>query len=187
MNKKTLKAYLQESEKRIKTYGKMISESEKSFRDLNSENMQGTLIQIEDFLDSNHLYAFENWMDGVIYDGPNVKRYWVDITLKYPYESMPDPRGGMRLYNLGSKLTFKEEIEFVPIKVESPDDLDPLTRKPKEEERKVWLVNIRIPRKFIEDAIEDEPELQAPQTQKPEESPNESETSEEENVPEEEL
>lgn len=162
MEKQKLEFLLTESEKRIKKYDKMISESEKSFRDLNSENMQAVLIQIEDFLDSNHLYAFENWIDGVVYDGPNVKRYWIDITLKYPYESMPNPRGGMRLQNLGAEITFKEDHEYVPIKVQSPDDLDPLTRKPKEEKRKIWLVNIRIPRKFIQDAIEDEPKPEQP-------------------------
>lgn len=156
MDTKTIKDYLTESEKRTKIYTKLINEAEKNFRELNSLNMQGTLIQFEDFFDSNHLYSFKNWINGVIWDGPNVSRYWVDIALKYLYNGMPDPRGAIRIINLGGKVYYKLTTEYVPIKVQGPEDLDPITRKPKEEERKIWLVLIRIPRRFIEDAIEDD-------------------------------
>ena len=157
---KNFKKLIKESKKRSEKYQAFISESEKTFRDLNADNMQAVLIQFEDFLDSNHLYAYDNWFDGVVYDGPNIQRYWVDVTLKYPHKSMPDPKGGIRLYNLGATVSYKQSTEYVPIKVENPDDLDPLTGKPKEEKRSIWLVNIRLPRKFIENAIDDEQEQQ---------------------------
>lgn len=130
--------------------------SEKSFRELDSGNMQAALIQFEDYLDNNHLYAFKNWINGIVWDGPNITRYWVDVTLKYPYDLMPEPRGGLRLTQMGAKITFTLSTERVPKKVEHPDDLDPSSRKPKEETKEIWLVNIRVPRRAIQDVEEDE-------------------------------
>lgn len=160
MDKKRLRALLIESKNRSKTYNTKILEVEKSFRELDSGNNQATLIQFEDYLDNNHLYAFKNWIEGVVWDGPNVRRYWIDVTLKYPRVIMPDPRGAMRLVNSGAIITFKEDTEIVSVKPEKNDDLDPMTRKPKEKEEEIWLITIQVPRRFIEDAIEDYEELE---------------------------
>lgn len=174
MSIQILEEQVRSTERRIKTYKKLINEAEKSFRQLNAQNMQGTLIQFEDFLDSSHLYAFRNWIDGVIWDGPNVKRYWVTVILKYPYDKMPEPKGGMRLVNMGAYISYKLSTEKVPLKVEGPDDLDPITRKPKEEEKDIWLIEICVPRRFIQDAIDDEEDLEPePQVQEPEEKAEE--------------
>lgn len=177
---------LELSTNRLKKYHSAIKESEKSFRELNSTNMQGTLIQIEDYLDNNHLYAFENWIDGIVWDGPVVKRYWIEITLKYPYDKMPDPKGAARLVNTGATITYKESIEYISIPVEKPDDLDPATRKPKEEQQDIWLITISVPRRFIEDAIDEYEELDpaAAETEEPPESEEEMPEGEEE-MPEE--
>lgn len=148
-------------------------EAEKSFRELNALNMQGTLIQVEDYLDNNHIYAFENWIDGIVWDGPNVRRYWIDFTLKYPYKKMPDPRGAMRLVNTGAKVTYKEDTETISVTPKNADDLDPLTNKPKEKELAIWLVTILVPRRFIEDAIDDYPELEPSKAEAPEEDAKE--------------
>ena len=176
--KKNLKALLKESNGRINVYKKAILEAEKSFRELNSDNMQGTLIQIEDYLDSNQIYAFENWFDGVVWDGPNIKRYWVTVTLKYPYNKMPNPQAALRLVNTGAKVTFKESDDYVAVKVEKPDDLDPTTRKPKEKKERIWLVTLQIPRRFIEGAVDDDVEVPTEQPNALE--PNKEEPKEEE-------
>jgi len=176
MSTQVLEEHVRETERRIKTYKKLINEAEKSFRQLNAQNMQGTLIQFEDFLDSSHLYAFKNWIDGAVWDGPNVKRYWVSVTLKYPYEQMPEPIGGMRLVNMGAHITYTLSSEKIPMKVIGPEDLDPITRKPKEEERDIWLIEICVPRRFIQDAIDDEMELEPEQqAEEPKEEPEEGE------------
>ncbi len=180
MNKKSASALLEDSDDRLMKYRTTITETEKSFRELNSENMQGTLIQIEDYFDNNHLYAFANWIDGVVWDGPIVKRYWISITLKYDYENMPDPQGALRLVSSGATVTFKESVEYVSIKVEQPDDLDPMTRKPKEEEKDIWLITIKVPRRFIEAAIEDYKEMEPGAEQDQEATPEEEAATEEE-------
>lgn len=180
MSTQMLEEHVRSTERRIKTYKKLINEAEKSFRQLNAQNMQGTLIQFEDFLDSSHLYAFRNWIDGVIWDGPNVKRYWVTVILKYPYDKMPEPKGGMRLVNMGAYISYKLSTETVPKKVDGPDDLDPITRKPKEEERDIWLIEICVPRRFIQDAIDDEEEMEPEQPETGEDEIEEPEEGEEE-------
>lgn len=171
MSIQVLEEQIRSTERRIKTYKKLVNEAEKSFRQLNAQNMQGTLIQFEDFLDSSHLYAFQNWIDGIVWDGPNVKRYWVSVTLKYPYDKMPDPKGGMRLVNMGAYISYKQSIEKVPTEVSGPEDLDPISRKPKEEEKDIWLIQICVPRRFIQDAIEDEMDDKEVAPEEPEETP----------------
>ena len=156
MRKSELYNYLVESSKRIRVYDSILSESERTFRELNSRNMQATLIQIEDFFDSNNLYAFNNWFEGLVWDGPNVDRYWIELTLQYPFELMPEPRAMLRFGEMGVTYDFEQTTVKVPIKVKNPNDLDPMTRKPKEEEKKRWLVTLRIPRHLIEDPMPDE-------------------------------
>lgn len=185
MSKNQVASLLENSGTRLKKYQIAITEAEKSFRELDSKNMQGTLIQIEDYLDSNHLYSFANWIEGIVWDGPIVKRYWISITLKYPYKKMPDPQGALRLVNSGATVTFKESVEYVPIEVKQPDDLDPATRKPKEEKIDIWLITIRVPRRFIEAAIDDYEEMEPGAKQQEEQQTEEAETEEE--APEEEF
>ena len=42
------------------------------------------LLEIERVLDESHLYAYENWKEGCVVKGPEVKRHWVNIVLQYP-------------------------------------------------------------------------------------------------------
>lgn len=116
-----------------------------------TDNLLDVMLQVEDYLDSLDLYVFANWIDGTLVDGPYVERYWVKFTLKYPYKDMPDPQGGLRLLKYGSKVTFEKATEKKAIEFTGPEDLDPQTRKPKLKKEKIWLVNIRIPRRFIEE------------------------------------
>lgn len=158
MKKSELYTHLIESKNRIDAYNKVLTEAERTFRELNSRNMQATLIQVEDFFDSNNLYAFNNWFEGVIWDGPNIERYWIEITLQYPFELMPEPRAMLRFGEMGVKYDFEDTVIMVPKTVKSPSDLDSATRKPKEEEQHIWLVTLKIPRHLIEDPMPDDSE-----------------------------
>lgn len=83
------------------------------------------LLEIEDVLDSMDIYAFKNWIRGEVIFGPHIKRYSVNITLKYPKGFMPDPLGGMRLQKQGIYVEYKDN-----------DDGD-------------YIVDIELPRKLI--------------------------------------
>lgn len=124
-----------------------------------NESLLDILIEMEDFLDSLDLYAFKNWIDGEVVEGPVVSRYWCEMTLKYPYSKMPDPKGGMRLVEHDVRVSFKESTELNPIKVETPNDFRDGTRKPKLEHTKIWLVSMRIPRRFIDEIIDQSIEM----------------------------
>ena len=115
-----------------------------------SEDLVDILIDIEDYFDRNNLYVFKNWLDGEVVGGPFVKRYWVKLTLKYPYKKMPDPDGGLRLLKHGTRIHYDIGIEEVPAKVESESDYQPGTKKPKMVKQKVWLITMLIPRRFVQ-------------------------------------
>lgn len=115
-----------------------------------SEDLVDILIDIENYLDSNNLYVFKNWIKGEVVGGPFVRRYWIKIVLKYPYNHMPDPNGGLRLLKHGTKIQYETAIEEYPAEVKSESDYQPGTKKPKMKKRKVWLVSMLIPRRFVQ-------------------------------------
>lgn len=123
-----------------------------------SDSLTDVLIQMEDFLDSLDIYVFNNWIEGEVVDGPNIRRYWTSMTLKYEYKQMPDPRGAERLIKHGAKVRYTEDTEEKPREVKTPDDLDE-RRKPKVDSNKIWLVEIQIPRRFIEELDDSDLEL----------------------------
>lgn len=113
------------------------------------------MIGIEDYLDRNDLYAYKNWILGELVDGPYVKPYWIKVTFKWSYKHMPDPSGGLRLIPHGTKIWFRKSKQNVPQPIKKPSDYEPGTHKPKIKAEPVWLVDMLIPRRFIED-IKDE-------------------------------
>lgn len=123
-----------------------------------STSLTDVLVQMEDFIDSLDLYVFKNWFQGEIVDGPEIRRYWVSMTLKYAYEEMPDPAGAERLMRHGVKVSYRKAKEEEATEVESPDDLNP-NRKPKMEKQDIWLIEIQIPRRFIEELDDSDLEM----------------------------
>lgn len=135
-----------------------------------NDSLLKILIQIEDFLDSLDLYAFKNWIEGEIVAGPNVGRYWISIVLKYPYNLMPDPRGGMRMVNRDVRVHFRTSFELVPLPMNEPTDYPDaypqVEWQPRLDRSRIWLITLDIPRRFIDDIQdvlddEDESDLQA--------------------------
>jgi len=123
-----------------------------------SESLTDVLIQMEDFMDSLDLYVFKNWFEGEIVQGPEIRRYWVSMTLKYDYKEMPDPAGAERLIQHGVKVSYRKAKEEASVEVESYDDLMP-NNKPKMEQNDIWLVSVQIPRRFIEELDDSDLEM----------------------------
>jgi hypothetical protein len=115
-----------------------------------STSLLDALLEFEKALDEMGLYTYKNWDQGEIVEGPTVSRYWVETTLMYPLNEMPDPSGGQRLLGYDCKVSYKKDSYKSPRKVESYDDYQPGTRKPKVDEVPVWLVNVKMPKKFLE-------------------------------------
>ena len=126
-----------------------------------SKTLLTILLEIEGMLDKLDMYVFENWIEGEVVDGPNVSKYWIDLTLMYKLEQMPDPEAITRLTEHNIKVFYKKDVLEQPMKIESPDDLetdlqDPDSpgynkRRAKIETIPIWLVKLEIPRQFIDE------------------------------------
>jgi len=125
--------------------------SDNSVRSLtDNESLLDVMLQVEDYLDSLDLYAFANWVEGQVVEGPFIHRYWVNLALLYPYKKMPDPRGGERLLKFGTKVKYKKIKQEVASEIRDQGDLGSDGR-PKMEEKLMWIIYLKIPRRFIEE------------------------------------
>lgn len=110
-----------------------------------------TLLDFERVLDDLGVYAFKNWEIGELMSGPNVKPYTVACIFMWPEDLMPDPRGARRLLPFDCKVKFKRTVMRVPIRIEDPSDYRPGTHKAKLADKKIWLVEITMPKNLISD------------------------------------
>lgn len=134
-----------------------------------SSSLTDILIQMEDFLDNLDIFAFKNWFEGEVVDGPNVERHWVSMSLKYDYKQMPDPEGGLRLLKYGAEVVFKKQQEE-DIEDHKQEDIQSINNQlaqgqdptsvsmsntiAKPKLKKVWIVEIKIPRHFIDELVQ---------------------------------
>ena len=126
-----------------------------------SKTLLTILLEIEGMLDKLDMYVFENWIEGEVIDGPNVSKYWIDITLMYKKEQMPDPDAITRLTEHNIKVFYKKDVLEQPKTITKPEDLetdleDPNSpgynkRRAKTETIPIWLVKLEIPRQFIDE------------------------------------
>jgi len=122
-----------------------------------SENILDTLIEFERVFDQLDVYVYKNWQRGEIIEGPQVDRYWISVTLMYPYKLMPDPEGALRLIDHGCKVYMGKDVLKHVGKVglgadEYGRELDPekkLIKSP------VWLVKVIMPRHFVDEVQTD--------------------------------
>lgn len=116
------------------------------------------LLEFEEVLDTLHVYAYKNWINGEVVEGPEISKYWVEVTLMYHHNEMPDPDGALRLIKHGCYVYYGKYKYRISIEINSPDDLEMSSdgsayskRKPKKEIIDVWLVKISMPRHFIDE------------------------------------
>jgi hypothetical protein len=119
-----------------------------------SDGSMNTLLDYERVLDEADVYAYKNWDLGELVQGPIAKRYTVACTFMWPYKLMPDPRGIKRLLGIGCDVQYASSSIEVPVEIKDYDDFVPGTRYPKMKKRKVWFVNIVIPRDLMDDIKE---------------------------------
>jgi hypothetical protein len=110
-----------------------------------------TLKDFERVIDELDIYVFKNWLDGELVAGPDVSRYDVTCSFMWPREDMPDPQGAKRLYDYGCQVVYKKEHVLIPRKIKSPADYRPGTKKGKIDAHPVWVVEITMPKKLMQD------------------------------------
>ena len=115
---------------------------------------EGSLLSLLDFervLDELDLYAFKNWSIGELVQGPTVGKYRVTCIFMWPEKLMPDPRGARRLLPFDCDVKFKKTMMKVPMKISDPSDYRDGTKKARIVEKKVWLVEITMPKSLMSD------------------------------------
>jgi hypothetical protein len=112
------------------------------------------LKDFERVLDELDIYVFENWDDGELLAGPEVGRYLVTCKFLWPYKSMPDPVGAERLLDYGCKVTYQKTNIMIPRKVHKPSDFRPGTKKGKIDSHPIWVVEISMPKKLMQDIFQ---------------------------------
>jgi hypothetical protein len=115
---------------------------------------EGSLLSLLDFervLDEVDLYAFKNWAIGELVQGPEIGKYRVGCIFMWPEKLMPDPRGARRLLPFDCEVRYKKTNMKIPVKIEDPSDFRPGTHKAKIVEKKVWLVEIVMPKALMSD------------------------------------
>lgn len=115
---------------------------------------EGTLLTLLDFervLDSLDVYAFKNWEIGELVQGPIVSKYKVSCIFMWPENLMPDPRGARRLLPFDCEVLFKRTNMKIPLKIEDPSDYRPGTKIARIIEKKIWLVQITMPKNLMSD------------------------------------
>lgn len=109
------------------------------------------LKDFERVIDELDVYVFKNWIKGEIIEGPHVNRYGVTVKLMWSREQMPDPKGGKRLVDYGCKVVFSKSEVLMPRKIKDPGDFRPGTKKGKIDAHPVWMVEITMPKKLMQD------------------------------------
>lgn len=146
----------------------------------NNNNYLDVLLNIDDFFDILHLYAYKNWLEAEVVDVKFMK-YFTSITLKAlrddkdkSKDMCPDPKGGILLTKYDCKVEYTKTTEKMPREIKDKNDvvLDKKTGKyrPKIDTNKIWLIDILIPNKHIinntvydlqavQDKLDDEKEI----------------------------
>jgi len=115
---------------------------------------EGSLLSLLDFervLDELDIYAFKNWILGELVQGPTIGKYKVGCIFMWPEKLMPDPRGARRLLPFDCEVKYMKKNIKIPIKIEDPDDFIPGTHKARLIDKKVWLVEIVMPKTLMSD------------------------------------
>lgn len=114
-----------------------------------SEGSLATLLDFERVLDEMDLYAFRNWQLGELVAGPEQNAYTISCTFMWPESLMPDPRGARRLLPFDCNVTYQRREIEIPMKIQDPSDYRPGTHKAKLIKKKIWLVEITMPKKLM--------------------------------------
>jgi len=116
------------------------------------------LMEFESVLDSLGLYVYTNWIEGEVLAGPHLKRHWINVSLMYLRDEMPDPEGALRLMDRGCLVKYRKQTLIRPVKVTSFDDVVPETRpdgsvryRAKTHKEPIWIVDISMPRRYVDE------------------------------------
>ena len=126
-----------------------------------TDSAVSTLLDFERVIDELDLYAFANWKQGELVQGPEYNKFFVTCTFMWPYKKMPDPRGAARLAEYDCEVKYRQDFFEHPGKVETPNDFKPGTKVPRMVRSPIWLVEITMPKKLMQEIQQGALELES--------------------------
>ena len=126
-----------------------------------TDSAVNTLLDFERVCDELDLYAYANWKQGELVEGPIYEKYFVKCTFMWPYKKMPNPKGAARLAEYDCDVSYKNDFFEHPMTVKTPMDFQPGTKVPKLVKSPVWLVTIVMPKKLMQDIEQGALELES--------------------------
>tara|TARA_B110000977_G_scaffold195957_2_gene275408 strand:+ start:3634 stop:4197 length:564 start_codon:yes stop_codon:yes gene_type:complete len=139
---------------------KIINDNIKKISDTNT--LLDMLLEFEGVLDNIELYAYKNWSKGEVVAGPKLGRYFIEVALMYPEKDMPDPDAITRLRKNDCEVKmYKDQLEL-PRKIKGLEDTevrvrgDVPRRVAKKQSNNIWVVEIRMPRRFVDEFNKDQ-------------------------------
>jgi hypothetical protein len=139
---------------------KMINDQIRKISETNT--LLDMLLEFEKVLDDCNLYAYKNWIFGELVEGPKLSRHWISAKFMYKHNQMPDPDGAKRLLARDILVKFRKDTLLTPVKVKSFDDIKIEIRpdgsqrhRTKTVSNPVWIVEICMPRKFVDEFFTD--------------------------------
>lgn len=126
-----------------------------------TDSSLNTLLDFERVIDELDVYVFANWKKGELVEGPRYEKYFVTCVFMWPYKMMPDPRGGERLLEYGCEVSYQKESLEIPKKIESPEDYEDGTKMPQMKKIPVWLVEIVMPKRLMQEIYRGSVELES--------------------------
>ena len=109
------------------------------------------LKDFERVIDELDIYVYKNWENGELVNGPNIFRHDVECKFMWLREQMPDPEGGRRLNEYGCQVEYEKTNILIPRKIQDPSDYRPGTKKGKIDAHSIWIVEITMPKKLMQD------------------------------------
>jgi hypothetical protein len=118
-----------------------------------NNNAFKVLKDFERVLDELDIYVFKNWEEGELLSGPEVGRYTATCSFLWDRNEMPDPEGAKRLGDYGCRVIYKKDHILLPRKIKEPGDFRPGTKKGKIDAHPVWVVEISMSKKLMQDVF----------------------------------
>lgn len=135
---------------------KLLNDQIKKISDTNS--LLDMLLEFEKTLDNLDIYSYANWQKGEVLEGPILDRHYCTVKLMYKENDMPDPYGAKRLLARDCLVKFKKDDLISPVKISTFDDvtMEPMPdgnvrRKAKTKTESVWVVEIKMPRRYVDE------------------------------------
>jgi len=131
-----------------------------------TDNSLESLLNIERVLDELHVYSFKNWFKGELVEGPTFEKYFVGAKFMWEHKEMPDPQIIERLKPYGVDIKFTKDELVYPVEIKSPEDYrGDGSRKGKLESKPIWVVEIIMPKKLMQDIQQGSTKVQGTKVQ----------------------